>query len=56
MEKNRTDPGWHRWFIAAIRLGFAADSTHIGFGEVFFIFFMQLWGKDWLRSDDDKLG
>jgi hypothetical protein len=44
MEKNRTDPGLHRWFIPAIRPGFAVDSTHITFGEVFSIFFMQHWG------------
>ena len=35
MEKNRTDPGLHRWFIPAVRPGFAVDSTHITFGEVF---------------------
>jgi hypothetical protein len=44
MEKNRTDPGLHRWFIPAIRPGLAVDSTHITFGEVFSIFFMQHWG------------
>jgi hypothetical protein len=45
MEKNRTDPGLHRWFIPAIRPGSAIDSTHITFSEVFSIFFMQHWGK-----------
>jgi hypothetical protein len=45
MEKNRTDPGLHRWFIPAIRPGLAVDSTLITFGEVFSIFFMQHWGK-----------
>jgi hypothetical protein len=44
MEKNRTDPGLHRWFIPAIRPGSAIDSTHITFSEVFSIFFMQHWG------------
>jgi hypothetical protein len=44
MEKNRTDPGLHRWFIPAIQPGSAIDSTHIQFSEVFSIFFMQHWG------------
>jgi hypothetical protein len=34
-------PTLHRWFIPAIRPGLAGDSTHITFGEVFSIFFMQ---------------
>jgi hypothetical protein len=44
MEKNRTDPELHRWFIPEIRTGFAVDSMPITVSEVFSIFFMQHWG------------
>jgi hypothetical protein len=45
MDKNRTVPGWHYWFIPVVRQEFVVDSTHLTFGEVFSIFFMQQWGS-----------
>jgi hypothetical protein len=45
MEKNRTNPGIHRWFIQNTRPGIDINSTHITPGEVFSIFFMQHWGE-----------
>jgi hypothetical protein len=45
MEKNRTIPGIHRWFIPDTRPEFDIDPKHITIGEVFFIFFMQHWGE-----------
>jgi hypothetical protein len=35
----------HHGSIPVSRPGSAVDSTHITFGEVFSIFFMQHWGK-----------
>jgi hypothetical protein len=42
MEKNRTDPGLHRWFIPVIRPGFAVDSMPITVSEVFSIFLCNI--------------
>jgi hypothetical protein len=42
--KNRTDPVMHSWFVPVFMPGYVIDSTHITFGEVFSIFFMQHWG------------
>ncbi len=50
MEKNRTDPEMHRWFVPVIRPGVALDSTLIPFSEVFSIFFMQRWGLFHVRQ------
>jgi hypothetical protein len=44
MEKNRTDPEMCRWIDPVFISGYVLDSTHIPFGEVFSIFFMQHWG------------
>jgi hypothetical protein len=44
MEKNRTDPGLHRWIIPEIQTEFAVDSMSIMVSEVFPIFFIQHWG------------
>jgi hypothetical protein len=40
MEKNRTHPGMDRWFVPSKRPGLALNSTPIGSGEVFSIFFI----------------
>jgi hypothetical protein len=55
MEKNRTDPILHRWSIPEIWTGFAVDSTHITFGEVFAIFFIQPRSICEIRHDEDVI-
>ena len=44
MEISQSDPGLNCRFIRAIQPGYAVDSTHIMFSEVFSIFCMQHWG------------
>ncbi|MCP3872657.1 MAG: hypothetical protein GY699_05800 [Desulfobacteraceae bacterium] len=44
MEKNRTDPGMHRWFDPETRIGLALASTPITLCEVFFHLFYATLG------------
>ncbi|MCP3871929.1 MAG: hypothetical protein GY699_02085 [Desulfobacteraceae bacterium] len=44
MEKNRTDPGMHRWFDPETWIGLALASTPITLCEVFFHLFYATLG------------
>jgi len=44
MEKNRTYPGSHQLCIPKLICGFAFNPSLLTICEIFFIFFMQLWG------------